>query len=317
MASISNKQYLFPIAILFLVIIVLLTTAIFILTPNIQNDLAKQIQQELGNESISAKITLSGRDVTLSGTVNNTDTKQKAEAITEKICGIRFIDNQLLTEKAENLALLTSPANSDNEKKVSAEATTPALEKEVEKSRTGETSSSPLTNKESIIEENITKKDSAKKKTDNAPVEQEQEKKNSLDIASVERSASPEAQVDNKKAPKRNTLNYETMLAAMKVYQAQKGRNPKRLKPINIRFKKDGAEILPESNTELDNWVTHFQKTNNITTIKITVSAENSTLAINRAKAIRTYFVKHGIEESTLKVTGKSGADGVQFNETK
>ncbi len=264
MSSFYNKQYLLPIALLFLVIIVLLTTSVFILTPNIQNDLAKQIQEQLSEQLIPAKITLSGRDVTLNGTVSDIKTKQKAKVITEKVCEIRFVDNQLLTEKEENLALLSSRAPT----KISTHK--------------------PQKNKPSL---------KPTRKPDNPPTEINDEELTTKQAT--------------RKPPKRKAVNYETMLAAMNAYQAQKGRNHKRLKATNIQFKKDSGEILPESNTELDRWVAHYKKTNN--NIEITVTAKDTPLALIRAKNIRTYLANHGIKENNIKVYGKSGEEDVNI----
>ena len=113
--SSANNYYQLPLAILAIVIVLLLGISIFVLTPKIQTNLAEDIRKELVKNKIPANITLSGRDVTLHGLVSSESDIEKAETITKKICGIRFVDNQLLTDKPENRTRLAKNSNVEDE----------------------------------------------------------------------------------------------------------------------------------------------------------------------------------------------------------
>jgi len=286
----STKQFLLPLVLLAVVVITLLGLSVFFVAPNIQNDLAKEVRNELTKYSIPANITLSGRDVTLSGTVDALETKKKASLITEKVCGIRFVNNQLLTAKPENIALLSnSPSNAKIEKKIS---TAP---KNINKQRT--TDKKGNDNNLATSTKSADLKIASSQKPDSTPVN------------SPKKTAIP---ITEKKS---NVLSYDAMLAAMTAYNAKKkGRNPKKSQTIKVQFENDTHKILPESHEALNKWTSHFKRSNKIL-IQITVTAENLTQAMARAKTINTYFIDQGIEASRIETESKKGTSAVYFIE--
>ncbi len=343
--SISNKQLLLPIALLSTVIIALLGISVFVVAPNIQHSLAKEIKDELSKHSIPANITLSGRDVVLSGTVKNLETKKKATLIAEKVCGIRYVDNQLLTEKTENLALLSSnnsdetiakgkhhkketstninlsettldKTSNEEEKKVPQLAKTPIKKKaEISEPKTEDNATIPSTKTSDL-------KIASNKQLSSTPSHSKETAKPSTTIEpTTDKKTTKEKHSPQKHNSSGKTLNYETMLAAMNAYNQQKGRNPKanktakgkKIHTLQLQFKKNTDSVLTESHKELDKWVKHLK--NNNSHIKITVAADNTKLAESRAQAIKKYLSSQGIEALRIKTSGESGKESIRLIE--
>lgn len=119
----ENHHQLLLVALFALSMIALLLVAILFIAPEIEKDLNQKITEQLEKKGINASVSLSGRDVTLSGNVNSADI-QKAEAATADVCGIHFIDNQLVASDTPNdeteitpiekNTTSTVPVNTDN-----------------------------------------------------------------------------------------------------------------------------------------------------------------------------------------------------------
>lgn len=97
----SRKSFLLPFVLLLFIVVLLLISSLLILTPKIENDLAEKIQQELQKHSINADIGVSGRDIALTGKVKDLKIRNNAEMAISKVCGIRFLDNQLLVDRID------------------------------------------------------------------------------------------------------------------------------------------------------------------------------------------------------------------------
>ena len=315
----DNKKYLLPIILLSFVILALLTISVFILTPKIQNDLAVQIKDAFITNTVPAKITLSGRDVTLSGVVPDEETRTKAEAITRKICGIRFIDNQLLTEKTENLALLRS--------NIPAKKTTIATKAKPEPKLIETPPVIPptpihsLSQKEKSKSKEIESKHSKKKAnqlTTYKPEHADQEKtiiekaENSDELN--KKQTTDTSNNSDKLKWKKKSQYYDNMLAAMNAYKQKKGRNAGRSSTPLLSFKKDSDTLLPTSNKALDKWVNYLTGNKGIS-IEVSVFSTDSSLSLMRAKTIRNYLKEKGIETSRIKITGQSGKSAVDIRE--
>lgn len=336
--SSQNKYYLLPIAALSSILVVLFGISFFILAPKIQNNLAKQVQKELSDHSISAEIALSGRDVTLRGTINNIELRDKAEVITKKICGIRFVDNQLLADKPENLALL----NKKNEDPIKSFSETKEKSKEIPlvvksvtvNPITKKVVSSIQKNSPIIIQANNRNTKLIKEEPDQEKTNQELDSK----VITKEKKIAPLIIASNKKTPnkednksqksverqsnKQKNLNYESMLAAMNAYNKEKKNNKVDLKTkdkrekkvdetlINIKFNSGSKNIRAESNPALNQLLNELQADNSLI-IKITVSASNSSLGFNRAKSIKKYLMSKSIQSKKINISGRSGKEAV------
>ncbi len=290
-ALMQNKSYLLPIALLAMVIILLLVAAVFILTPKIQNSLAQQVRERLKAEGIPAMITLTGRDVTLSGTVASQSVKKNAEAVTQKICGIRFIDNQLLTEKPENLALIT-PASATPQQTASLSHNKPAQNKKKTTSQTpAPTTSRPLPSSQISSPANRPAKPSG-----NKPQQ------------AIEPS---QANTDKQQPAIRKSLSYESLLAAMQAYtQQKKGRNIQPSQTLSIHFKADSDEIISTSKKQVEQLSQRLLKDKN-QRIELLVTAKTSALALKRATTIRNQLILLGVSKQQLRISGKTGKPAV------
>lgn len=103
----ENHFQLMLVAIFVLVMITLLVIAILFVAPDIEKDLNQKITEQLEKDGITASVSVSGRDITLSGSVNVADI-EKAETLTADVCSIHFIDNQLIARNATDVAPATN-----------------------------------------------------------------------------------------------------------------------------------------------------------------------------------------------------------------
>ncbi len=314
----SNKRYLLPIGILFIAVGLLLLTSVFILTPKIQNNLATQVKEALVNQSIPAEITLSGRDVTLKGKVSSKAEKEKATATTKKICGIRFVDNQLLTEKPENIALIKQQKTSTKpDEKAIPEHIIPSQKSkpqtpDIETAADSDASQSQDTEQQKTPPITVAKT-AAVTSTKTAISETTKGPQADTTEATISEQSTEVTKENNKQQSKKKVLDYQTMLAAMQAYQSNQkhsGRNHKDTKILAIQFREGTNDILPVSHDELDQLATKL-KQHQQQNIEITVSAANSTLALQRAIAIRDYLVKQDITKKRMQIAGKKGENKV------
>lgn len=363
----SNKRYFLPIAVLFIAISLLSLASIFILTPRIQLDLANKVKNTLVKDGIPAEITLAGRDVTLKGTVADADVKKKAEEVTKKICGIRFVDNQLLTEKPENIALIKKPSKPESSSSIASSNTSasttpknkPASENSTSASAQPRTIGGVQLNNTSATEPKetttatintakantqITGNTTIDTTTDTTtePNPSSKDKRSlavtSKDVVKKEHVTTKQTDAHDKQdtpevtpgKKKHKTLDYQTLLSAMKDYQRNKnlkGRNftdtatvadsteTANIETIDVQFETQTDTILPSSHVALDTLGARLQE-NDTQRIKVIVTAENESLARKRAKAIRKYLSAHKIEAKRISTSVKTGNQSVSIHTT-
>lgn len=309
----TRNAYVLPLALLLFAIILLLIASIFFVTPKIENDLREKVQQEFTRHFITASISLSGRDLTLNGNVKDASARDKAEKVANKVCGIRFIENQLLTDKTGSEPDRVVLETVTKELAVTQKKETPLAKTEVE---------APLSNVES-------------KATIKAPTSETKEEKPVIEQTRTIAKAVPEkikpvvnntqaakkevlakapgpkkdsSKDDKKTAPERKALDYKTMLAAMNEYNKDKSTKPEAKLPTSLKltFEDNGAEISKRSHADLNKLadsLKHYQKTS----IELIVTAQDTPLALLRAKAIRAYLEETGVNQEQIQITGKSG----------
>ncbi len=319
--SVTNNYYQFPMALLAIVIVLLLGISIFVLTPKIQTDLAEEIQKELVKNQIPADITLSGRDVILRGNVSNGEVKEKAEAIAKKVCGIRFVDNQLLTDKPENRAQFaknSSMAVGEQQTELNKKLES---EKKVESEIKSESQVGTKSTEVEMPKQAASSEPSSALSIDNDTSDAQVAANQSTSIKKVENSleSTTESTTESTKE-NRKILNYDTMLAAMNAYNKQKGRNPARVnnQKIDLSFKNGSKELLDQAqaNTALNDLVSRLKKNKKIS-IEVMVTAVSNKLALDRAKTIQHYLVTKGIDLKRVSVTGKSGNESVEVKRSR
>ena len=93
-----------PLILLFLVAVLVVATLVaaseYFLRPQVESELKQKIAHSFSQVGLSiADIKLSGRDVTLNGSVSSKLTAQKVENATKHIWGVRQIDNQIIIQK--------------------------------------------------------------------------------------------------------------------------------------------------------------------------------------------------------------------------
>ncbi len=280
----ENRHHLLLVALFTLSMIILLVISIVLIAPEIEKDLNQKITEELEKKGIEATVTLSGRDVTLSGTVTTPEDIQQAQTSTTKICGIHFIDNQLVPhEKRAATQKRQSP------QQTITDLTTPLPPPPL------------ITNNENIS--NI--------------------KNNSLSFSKTEEKSSNTIQETRVKQEKKSTTAYksseayEKILAAMSRYNENKkiaSENSTQDKTSidfdasTIQFKKNTSTLTSSAKKSLVLLAVKLKNTEK--TIEIIVSSKKSDLAFNRAKKIQHYLIKQGLKKKHLIIIGRTSHTG-------
>jgi hypothetical protein len=134
-----------------LTIAVLLPLSIYFLKSDIEADLTKRLEKQLGKHDIQANISFSGRDLTLQGAVKDEEQIKLAEKTAEEVCGIRVTKNQLTVGRTTDKTSEDSPATSEPKKQgksTPATTTEPAASPEKKEEETVEPQSSTDSKKE-------------------------------------------------------------------------------------------------------------------------------------------------------------------------
>ena len=282
----ENSHHLLLVALFALSMIILLIISIVLISPEIEKDLSQKVTEELEKKGIEATVTLSGRDVTLSGTVTTPEDIQQAQTLTTKICGIHFIDNQLVLQN--KLAAVHKPPVAPQGK---------------------------ITQKKQSPRQTIT--DS----TNNKNISNT--KNNSPSFAKIEEKSSNIIQETTVKQEQKSTTTYksseayEKILAAMSRYNENKKiasvDNTQHKTAIDfdtktIQFKKNTNTLTSSTKKSLALLAIKLKNTEK--TIEIIVSSKKSDLAFNRAKKIQHYLVKQGVKKKHLIIIGRSSNTG-------
>lgn len=91
----------------------------------------------------------------------------------------------------------------------------------------------------------------------------------------------------------------------------------------NLQFESGKSILLPNNYTELDNFIRHLEKYPNHTllvtghTDNVGNKADNQTLSLERAHAIKQYLVTRGINKDAIVVEGKGDQIPLGSNETE
>jgi len=334
-----NRHYLILAFILSLSIIILLIASILIIKPRIESDLTKKVTEQLKLQGIVAQVSFSGRDGIIKGIVKKADIK-KAEKSANEVCGIHFIDNQLIARGAQKSTQATviksaTPPSSleqavDTDKKL--EAVTVQKNDQSPVDVTKDVANNPRNHEKQKEEKAELARSRDKSKEDLKPSEEKATKKSLVTKALSEGGnrdkATPSEPENNerKSSAKGNLLAYEKMLTAMDDYnKSRKSRNKRVIADESsfgvdtkaISFKSDSVKIKSNSYAVLDKLAKRLEETDEKDSIKITVTAKESDLAFSRAKSLQAYLVEKGIEKRRLVITGKGSDKGDSVSITK
>lgn len=276
----ENRYYLLLVAAFTLTIITLWIISIVLIAPEIEQDLNQKITEELEKKGVNATVSLSGRDVTLSGTINDSTDIQKVQESLTDMCGIHFIDNQLVS--SDTTAPPTTVLANNDPLHPSPTPPKPAV--------------TPSTNNEKISDNtpNVTLPPVTGKQYVNTEKEGKKEKESTTTTATQNSSQA-----------------YEKILAAMSHHNEKKSASPKTstgsqssfdFDTSTIQFKQNNSKLSKATKKALSALANQLNKTEK--TIKITVSSKTSNLAFNRAKKIKQYLINQGIKSERIIIIG-------------
>jgi outer membrane protein OmpA-like peptidoglycan-associated protein len=294
----ENSHHLLLIALFALSMIILLVISIVLIAPEIEKDLNQKVMEELEKKGIEATVTLSGRDVTLSGTVTTSKEIQQAQTSTTKICGIHFIDNQLVPH--DKLATAhkppVAPQHIAQKKQIPQQIVTDS------------TTLHPLPEKNTPL---ATNDESISNKKNNASSFGKTEEKSSHTLQ--EKTVKQE----KKSTTYKSSEAYEKILAAMSRYNENKKiastMNTQDKTAIDfdastIQFKKNTSTLTSSAKKSLVLLAVKLKNTEK--TIEIIVSSKKSDTAFNRAKKIQHYLIKQGLKKKHLIIIGRTSNTG-------
>ncbi len=277
----ENQHHLLLVILFALSMLALLVISIVFISPEIEKDLNQKVTEELEKKGIEAIVTVSGRDVTLSGTVKAPEDVQHAQKSTTKICGIHFIDNQLVPHdkltKAHTPLIATQPT-------ITNATIIHAPPKEA--------AFSPI-----IKSENIT---------------------NTKNNHAIQEKTIKPKQSNKSTTTYRSSEAYEKILTAMSRYNENKKiasttaensnsaqyKNPIDFDTKTIQFKKNTSALTTNAKKSLTLLAEKLKKTKK--TIEIIVTSKKSDIAFNRAKKIQHYLIKQGLKKSHLIIIGRT-----------
>jgi len=286
----ENRHHLLLVTLFSLSMLALLVISIAWVAPEIEKDLSQKVTAELEKKGIEATVTLSGRDVTLSGTVTTLEDIQHAQTSTTKVWGIHFIDNQLVPHDKLTKTTHKAPVATQHItlKKQTAQQTitdSTAIHTPPKKD-----SSLPITNNKTITN------------TKNPPSSSIKTEENNNSI--------------QEKTTYSSSAAYEKILAAMSRYNENKKIASTTREKSNttqhkidfdtstIQFKKNTSTLTSGAKQSLI--LLAGQLKNVKKTFEIIVSSKKSDLAFDRAKKIQHYLIKQGLKKKHLIIIGRT-----------
>ena len=96
-----------PLVLLFLltllVVSTLVTASAYFLRPSIETEIKQKVTKKIEEKGVSnMMVNVSGRDVTISGSVDTKEDSTKVEEMSSKVQGVREINNKLLIKNLPN-----------------------------------------------------------------------------------------------------------------------------------------------------------------------------------------------------------------------
>lgn len=316
----ENRSQLLLVALFALSMIALLVIAILFVAPDIEKDLNQKIIAQLEKEGITASVSVSGRDITLSGSVDAADI-EKAETITADVEGVHFIDNQLIADNAntDDFVSLEALQQEDNNTSSTGDfVSLEALQQDTDVAPEEATSASDATPTNT---DDFVSLDALQQDTDTAP---EETTANTDDFVSLEALQ----QDTDTSATEEQTMGKNSSQAYDKILAAMSRHNEKQTEPSSdevnkqgtsdnkilvdfdtsrIQFKQDSNILTANAKKALKTLANQLKQSTK--TLEITVLSTKSKLAFEQAKAIQSYLVEQGIKKKRLVVIGRN-SDG-------